>query len=78
MKQISLFCDGLLALEALWPKSFIWWQSSTEMKLKMVFLYKDFFFRKYSNSGNIAKELTYEHVFWIDDADKHFFLSDIT
>ena len=48
------------------------------MKLKMMFLYKDFFFRRYFNSGNIAKELTYEHVFWIDDADKHFFLSDIT
>ena len=48
------------------------------MKLKMMFLYKDFFFRKYFNSVSIAKELTYEPVFWIDDADKHFFLSDIT
>ena len=37
-----------------------------------------FFLRKYLNSGNIAKELTNEPVFWIDDADKHFFLSDIT
>ena len=52
MKQISLFCDGLLALEALGPKSFIWWQSSTEMKLKMMFLYKDFFF------GNILTQAT--------------------
>ena len=51
-EQISLFCDGLLALEALWPKSFIWWQSSTEMKLKMVFLYKGFFF------GNILTQVT--------------------
>ena len=30
------------------------------------------------NSDNIAKELIYEPVFWMEGADKLFFLSDIT
>ena len=52
------------------------------MKLKMMFTYKSFIFIFFCgnnfNSGNIAKELIYEPVFFMEGADKLFFLSDIT
>ena len=53
--------------------------SYAEMKLKMLLHEQGFFFTETNlNSANMAKKLAYVPLFWMDNANKHLSLSDIT